>query len=134
MPNFALNAAPIFSDTDRSIEVYHTTLLSFFAASISCGVIASAGGAPARPQVASMLPAAGTAEPFNRSRLLILLFIAVSSRLLLSGQRAAPRRRQRQPDFAAPRNRIIGFGDDSERGAVGGLHHVVAVGAEKHLP
>src|SRR6266403_1642830 len=33
-PNFSLNEAAILSDTDRSIEVYQTTLPSFFAASI----------------------------------------------------------------------------------------------------
>src|SRR3954462_15847147 len=111
MPNLALKAAPIFSDTDRSIEVYQTTLPSFFAASINCGVIASAGGASARTRVANMLPAASTAEPFKTSRLLMLLSIAVSL-ALLSGQRAAARGRQRQPDFAAARHRIVGLGDD----------------------
>src|SRR4051812_10670043 len=133
MPNFALNAAPIFSDTDRSIEVYHTTLPSFFAASISCGVMACAGGASARTQVANMPPAVNAAAPFKRSRRSSLFFIAVSLASSSARQRAATRRRQRQPDLAAARHGIVGCGDDPQRGAVGGLDHVVAAGAEKNL-
>src|SRR5919197_3042974 len=45
--NFASNALAMRSAADRSIEVYQTTLPSFFAASIRAGVIASAGGAAA---------------------------------------------------------------------------------------
>src|SRR4051794_39505009 len=112
MPYFALNEPAIFSDTERSIEVYHTTLPSFFAASISCGVIASAGGASARTQLANMLAVASAAQPFQTSRRLMLLFIAVSLALSLSSQRAAARGRQCQPYFAAARHRIVGFGDD----------------------
>jgi hypothetical protein len=41
----ASNALPICSESFRSIEVYQTTLPSFFAASISAGVTALAGGA-----------------------------------------------------------------------------------------
>src|SRR5215831_8031298 len=43
--NFASNALPTFSASGKSTDVYQTTLPSFFAASISCGVIAVAGGA-----------------------------------------------------------------------------------------
>ena len=64
-PNFSLNEAAIFSATDRSIEVYQTTLPSFFAASISCGVIASAGGASARAGEANTVPSASAVEPFS---------------------------------------------------------------------
>src|SRR5947199_994025 len=82
MPNFALNAAPIFSETDRSIEVYHTTLPSFFAASINCGVMASAGGAWAITREENTAPNASAVEPFRMSRLLILFFIAISFQFL----------------------------------------------------
>src|SRR4051812_34867874 len=48
IPGYAAsNDFAIFSATERSIEVYQTTLPSFFAASISAGVTASAGGAAA---------------------------------------------------------------------------------------
>ena len=46
--NFASNVLAMRSAPARSIEVYQTTLPSFFAAAISSGVIASAGGAAAR--------------------------------------------------------------------------------------
>src|SRR3954463_7006670 len=103
MPNFALNAAPIFSETDRSIEVYQTTLPSFFAASISCGVMASAGGASAREGEANTVPRASAVEPFRISRREGIVFFIASSRFrfLLSAQCAAAVGRHRQPDFAA---------------------------------
>src|SRR3954465_5562109 len=69
MPYFALNEPAIFSDTERSIEVYQTTLPSFFAASISCGVIASAGGAAARNGEANTVPSAAAVDALRTSRL-----------------------------------------------------------------
>ena len=82
-PNFSLNEAAIFSDTDRSIEVYQTTLPSFFAASISCGVIASAGGACAREGEANTVPNASAAEalsePCSTSRRESFRFLIASS-------------------------------------------------------
>src|ERR1700710_141482 len=112
MPNFALNAAPIFSETERSIEVYQTTLPSFFAASISCGVMASDGGAWARTREANSVPSASAVVPFRMSRLLILFFIAIS--FCLSAQRAAALRRQREPDLGALGDRIVGPRDDPQ--------------------
>src|SRR6185295_16193039 len=131
MPNFALNAAPTFSETDRSIEVYQTTLPSFFAASINCGVMASAGGACATTREANKVPSASALEPFRMSRLLILFFIAISS--CLSAQRAATLRRQCEPDLAALGNGIVGLRDDPQRGAVRCFDHVIAAAAEKNL-
>src|SRR3954463_5285755 len=113
MPNFALNAAPTFSETERSIEVYHTTLPSFFAASIGCGVMASAGGAWARNREPNPVPSASAVPPFRMSRLLILFFIAIS--VQSSAQRAAALRRQRQPDLGAPGDGVVGRGDDPQR-------------------
>ncbi len=88
-PNFSLNEAAIFSDTDRSIEVYQTTLPSFFAASISCGVIASGGGASARAGEANTVPSASAveacSEPCSTSRLeSFRVFIASSASSLLA--------------------------------------------------
>src|SRR3954451_12520890 len=128
-PNFALNAAPTFSETDRSIEVYHTTLPSFFAASINCGVMASAGGAWAITREENTVPNASAVEPFRTSRLLILFFIAIS--FCLSAQRAAALRRQRKPDRGALGNGIAGSRDDPQRRAVRCFHHVIAAAAEK---
>src|ERR1700712_2091566 len=135
MPNFALNAAPIFSETERSIEVYQTTLPSFFAASISCGVIASAGGASARTAEANTVPSASAVVPLRISRREgIVLFIASSvSFSCLSAQRAAAVGRHRQPDLAAFAD--IGFGrrGDTQRRAVSDFDHVVARCAEIDL-
>ena len=82
-PNFSLKAAAIFSDTDRSIEVYQTTLPSFFAASISCGVMASGGGAAARAGEANTVPSASAVEPLSEalriSRLESFCFFIASS-------------------------------------------------------
>src|SRR5450631_1928125 len=134
-PNFSLNDAAIFSETDRSIEVYQTTLPSFFAASINCGVMASAGGAAARATDANTVPSASAVEPFRTSRLESFCFLIASSLLAfpLSAERAAALGRQRQPDFGAPGNGAFRRCDDAQGGAVGCLDHVVAVGAEEHL-
>src|ERR1700712_4297699 len=72
--NFSLKAPAIFSATERSTAVYQTTLPSFFAASINCGVIASAGGASARAGAANTAPSASAVEPFRMSRLDGVLF------------------------------------------------------------
>ena len=60
--NFASNDLAIFSASGRSTEVYQTTLPSFFAASISAGVIALAGGAADSTAVENALPAAERAR------------------------------------------------------------------------
>jgi hypothetical protein len=82
-PNFSLKEPAIFSATARSIAVYQTTLPSFFAASINCGVIASAGGAAARAAEANTVPSASAVEPFSEacrtSRLESLCFFIASS-------------------------------------------------------
>src|ERR1039458_2070990 len=76
----ASNALPICSESFRSIEVYQTTLPSFFAASISADVTALAGGAADSTRVENEAPAASTPEPINTSRRENLeLFIGVSS-------------------------------------------------------
>src|ERR1700709_38971 len=124
-PNLSLKVAAIFSDTDRSIEVYQTTLPSFFAASISCGVIASAGGASARTRDANMVPSASAVEPFSTVRReIFLLFIAVLPfGLFLSAQRAAALGWQNQPDLIALGYSVVRCRDHAQRGAVRGLDH-----------
>src|SRR5260370_42702289 len=110
-PKFSLNAAEIFSDTDRSIEVYQTTLPSFFAASINCGVIASAGGASARAGAANTVPSATALEAFSApckiSRLESFRFFIACSCSFLAAQRPAALGRQREPDLGAPGDRIF---------------------------
>src|SRR3984957_14717149 len=133
-PNFSRNAAEIRSATARSIEVYQTTLPSFFAASISCGVIASAGGASARAGAAKTVVNPAAAELFRSWRLENFRCLIASLRLLfLSTERAAALGRKIKPDLGAPGNRVLGSGDDAQGGAVNCLDHVVAAGAEKHL-
>src|SRR5882724_543130 len=58
----ASNDFAIFSATARSIEVYQTTLPSFFAAPLSAGVAGAAGGAAAITRVESAAPAGGVEE------------------------------------------------------------------------
>src|SRR6185437_368024 len=64
----ASNALPICSDSFRSIEVYQVTLPSFFAASISAGVTALAGGAADSTRVENAAPAASAPDPITTSR------------------------------------------------------------------
>src|SRR5580704_11146971 len=130
---FASNALPSFSPTGRSMAEYRITLPSLLAASTSSGVIATGGGASARAGEANTAPSANAVVPFKTFRLENFLAIIVSS-MLLSAQRAAAFRRQRQPDLGAPANRVFGRRHHPQGGAVQGLDHVVAAGAEKHLP
>src|SRR3954447_14052497 len=128
-PNFALNEAAIFSATGRSIEVYQTTLPSFLAASINCGVMASAGGAAARSGDANTVPSAAAVDAFRISRLespglLVGLFIAILPGLL-SAERAAAVRWKMQPDLGAARDGLLRRRDHPQRGAVRRLHHVI---------
>src|SRR5260221_6876680 len=130
-PNFSLKLPAIFSATEWSIAVYQTTWPSFFAASISCGVIASGGGASARAAAANTGPNASAAEPFREPLRTSRLenpcrFIASSCSLSLSAQRPAAFRRQREPDLGASGNGVFRRGHDAQGGAVGGLDHVVA--------
>src|SRR6185437_8923828 len=69
---FASKDLPIFSASGRSTEVYQTTLPSFLAASISCGVIALAGGAADMAFVEKAAPATSALEPISTSRREIL--------------------------------------------------------------
>src|SRR5882757_6679302 len=69
---------------------YSTTLASFFAASINCGVIATGGGAWARAGEANTVPSANAVQPFNTSRLEIFFFFIASS---LPGYRLSARQR-----------------------------------------
>src|SRR5215213_247316 len=136
-PNFSLKEAAIFSDTERSMEVYQTTLPSFFAASINCGVMASGGGAAARAGVANTVPSASAVEPlsevFRMSRLDNFRFCIAFSSASLTAQRPATFRRQRQPDLGAPRHRVVGRRHHAQGGAIWRFYHVVAAGTEKDL-
>src|SRR4029079_1382391 len=105
MPGYlASNVLARRSATGRSIEVQKTTLPSFLAASINCGVTALAGGA-AEATDANTLDAAKAVEPWSTSRLEnVGFFIVVSSliSLLLAGmfssaQHTAAFRRQMEP-------------------------------------
>src|SRR5580765_7897556 len=69
---FASKDLAIFSASGRSTEVYQTTLPSFFAASMSCGVIGLAGGAADMTFVEKAAPAMSALEPINTSRREIL--------------------------------------------------------------
>src|SRR3981081_2619122 len=118
-PNFSLNDAEIFSATKRSIAVYQTTLPSFLAASISCGVMASAGGASARTDDANTVPSASAfapfSEPLRTSRLeSFRFFIASSCSLLSSAQCPATLGRQREPDLGAAGHRIFRRCNDAQ--------------------
>ena len=74
---FASNDFAIFSATDRSIDVYQTTLPSFLAASISAGVTASAAGAAAtRVEKAAL---AASAEERRKVRRVNFMSITSSS-------------------------------------------------------
>src|SRR6187401_3220458 len=70
MPEYlASNDLATFSASGKSTEVYQTTLPSFFAASMSCGVTTAAGGAAERTRVAgSVVAAARAAEAFRSFR------------------------------------------------------------------
>src|SRR5215475_3595579 len=89
----ASNALPICSDNLRSTEVYHTTLPSFFAPSISAGVIGLAGGAADKTLVENAAPAVSALAPTSTSRREIFEpFIDVSSiRLVVSPREVVSR-------------------------------------------
>src|ERR1700738_3030976 len=106
-PNFSLKAPAIFSATERSIAVYQTTLPSFFAASISCGVIASAGGAWARTGDANTVPSASAVEALRTALLESFFFFIACSARSLSAQRPTALRRQCEPDLGAPGNGVL---------------------------
>src|SRR5882757_1665292 len=72
----ASNDFAIFSATARSIDVYQTTLPSFFAASINAGVTDSAAGAAETTRVANAAHA--TAAELKTVRLLGFSIIARS--------------------------------------------------------
>src|ERR1700744_630534 len=134
--NFCLNDSAIFSATPRSIEVYQTTLPSFFAASISAGVIASGGGASARAGSANTVPSASAVVPFRMSRrdgFLLLAFMASSLVVGLSFKRAAAFGRPGQPDLGAFFDLIFGRRHDAQHRAVRCFDHVVAARAQKYL-
>src|ERR1700688_1303354 len=130
---FASKALASFSPTGRSIAEYMITLPSLVAASTSSGVIATGGGAAARAGEANTALSASAVVPFKTFRLENFLAIIVSS-TLSPAQRAAAFRRQREPDLGTPGNGVFGRRHHPQGGAVRGLDHVVAAGAEKHLP
>src|ERR1700736_5707109 len=79
---FASNDFAIFSATARSIDVYQTTLPSFFAASISAGVTVSAAGAAAT-RVAKAADAARAEEDLRKVRRdMLMTYTFRSTRLL----------------------------------------------------
>src|SRR5262249_3262491 len=133
----ASNALPICSDNLRSIEVYQTTLPSFFAASISAVVTGLAGGAADKTLVENAAPAVSTLAPTTTSRREIFEpFIGVSSipsALLvrpaksLSAQRTAALRRQVDPDRTALRDVLACGGQQAQLRAILGLNQIVAV-------
>src|SRR5690348_14415838 len=98
---FASNDLAIFSANGRSIEVYQTTLPSFLAASINCGVTGLAGGAADRTRVEKALPASSAPEPASTSRRENFEPFIASSLNFLFGQRAATFGRQVEPDRTA---------------------------------
>src|SRR3954466_5241189 len=91
------------------------TLPSFFAASISACVTASAGGAAASTRVANAAPPSATVPCSNlrRDRLGILVSLKrffFAPRFIpafLSYQHAAPLRRQGEPDLIALRHALL---------------------------
>src|SRR3954466_9663758 len=134
--NFASKDLAIFSASGRSTEVYQMTLPSFLAASISCGVIALAGGAADMTRVEKALAATSALEPARTSRReKFEPFIASSLGVFfLFSQRAAALGRQMQPDRAALRNAVAGRRHHAQLCAVPGLNHVISAVAEKDLP
>src|SRR4029079_5797942 len=137
--NFASNALPIFSASGRSTEVYQTTLPSFFAASISAGVIELAGGA-ARTRVencgASVAPSAAAPDCLMSSRRdqidFFIHFLHFCAPRLFA-QCAAALRRQMQPDCAAGRHVVFGRRHNAQRAAVFCFDHIIPAAAEKDL-
>src|SRR5262249_49580273 len=99
---------------------------------MSCGVIASAGGAAARDGEANSVPSASAPVPFKTERRETECFFIARS-FLLSAQRPAAIRRQGEPDLGALRHDIVGRGDDAERRAVGDLDQVIAGRAQEYL-
>src|SRR6185503_17786181 len=76
----ASKALPTFSDSGRSTEVYQTTLPSFFAASISAGVTASAAGAADTTRVdsAAVASAVEPCRSLRRVRLGIVVSLSIA--------------------------------------------------------
>src|SRR6202035_5988140 len=110
------------------------TLPSFFAASISSGVIAVGGGAAAASGEANTVLAATAPVPLRTSRLENLLRrIARFLRLFLSEQRPAALGRQKDPHFGALREALVRRRDGAKLRAVGELDHIVAAIAEEDV-
>src|SRR5690242_4440037 len=106
---------------------------------MSCGVIASAGGAAARAGAANTVPNAAALAPFRTSRRETArletkcLFIARSPLPYSPAQRAAALGRQRQMHLAAFGHDIARRRHHTQRRAVGGFDQVVTACAEEHL-
>src|SRR5258705_7087778 len=65
---FASKPRATRSDTGRSIAAYQTTLLSFFAASITAGVTGTGSGAAAHTRADEAANAAAATDALTRSR------------------------------------------------------------------
>src|SRR5262245_50268090 len=111
------------------------TLPSFLAASMSCGVIAVAGGAAARTLAEpAKAPTAAAVEPLRMSRLDNVGFFIGHSPSISSAEHAAAFGRKIEPDCGPMRNVFGCRGDHAQLRAVRQFHHIVTAGAEKHLP
>src|SRR6185437_16360755 len=101
------NSLATFSPSARSTEVYHTTLPSFLAASISSGVIFSAAGAD-WAELIQPLAASAVAEPASTRRrvsfLVILRFLLSTPGIVRPANAATPVGRARCP---APAVRLL---------------------------
>src|SRR5262245_10806934 len=141
---FASKALAIFSASGRSTEVYQTTLPSFFAASMSCGVTVLAGGAADVTFVEKAAPATSALEPISTSRReirdpVIELssmrgFLSFRPSISSFCQCAAALRRQMQPDGTALRNVLGRTGEYAQLRAVLHLNHIITAAPEKDLP
>src|SRR5687767_11560412 len=131
--NLASNDLATFSASGRSTEVYQTTLPSFFAASMSCGVTALAGGAAESTRVEGRAVAAASAlvafSTLRRDQIGVFIFKSslFDSPIVTSpawgevrggsaGQRVAALRRHLQPHRATGRQALLRGGDDAQLG------------------
>src|SRR5689334_9866204 len=131
---FASNDFPIFSASGRSTEVYQTTLPSFFAASISCGVTGLAAGAADSTCVENALLAASAPVPTKRVRreigksvISVSSFSLVRFYILSSAspcERPAPIGRQTQIHCAALRDVLPRSRENAQLSPILRLDHV----------
>src|SRR4029079_4399100 len=128
MPGYlASNALPTFSASARSTELYQVTLPSFFAASISCGVMLSAAGADWAERT-KPLAIRAVVEPASTRRRVSLRVIGLSS-----CQSPASFGRQAQPHVLPRCNFLGGRRRRPERRLVVAHDGIVARGPEEDL-